>query len=81
MIICPGAINKDKNQSLLVNAVAHIADEFSDWQVYIYGKGKKKDEQALSKLIASRKLAGRVLLKGYAELKDAYILMRHHCLQ
>lgn len=33
VIICPGAINKDKNQLLLVNAFAHIADEFSDlWQ-------------------------------------------------
>jgi glycosyltransferase involved in cell wall biosynthesis len=72
VIICPCAINKDKNQTLLVEAFARIAGEFPDWQVHIYGKGKKKDEQALSRLIASRKLTERVLLKGYADLKEAY---------
>jgi glycosyltransferase involved in cell wall biosynthesis len=71
-IICPGAINKDKNQSLLVDAFAGIADEFPDWQVHIYGRGKAKDEAAIAKRIKSRRLEGRILLKGYADLAEAY---------
>ena len=72
VIICPGAINNDKNQALLVDAFASIAGEFPDWQVHIYGKGKVKDEVALMKRIKSHKLEGRVMLKGYADLTDAY---------
>ena len=72
VIICPGAINNDKNQALLVDAFASIAGEFPDWQVHIYGKGKVKDEVALMKRIKSHKLEGRILLKGYANLTDAY---------
>ena len=72
VIICPGAINNDKNQALLVDVFASIAGEFPDWQVHIYGKGKVKDEVALMKRIKSHKLEGRILLKGYANLTDAY---------
>ena len=71
-VICPGAINKDKNQVLLVDAFAKIAAEFPDWQVYIYGKGKAKDEAALMKRIKSCKLEGRIKLKGYADLTEPY---------
>ena len=72
VIICPGAINKDKNQALLVDSFAKIAAEFPDWQVHIYGKGKAKDEAALLKQIKFHKLEGRILLKGYADLTDSY---------
>ena len=72
IIICPGAINKDKNQSLLINAFAELAEEFPDWQVHIYGKGKPKAETALLKLIASKGLSVRVLFKGYADLARPY---------
>ena len=72
VIICPGAINNDKNQALLVDAFASIAGEFPDWQVHIYGKGKTKDEVALMKRIKSHKLEGRVLLKGYADLSEPF---------
>ena len=71
-IICPGAINRDKNQQLLVDAFAAVADEFPDWQVHIYGRGKAKAEAALKSRIESLKLEGRILLKGYADLTDAY---------
>ena len=72
IILCPGAINADKNQSLLVDAFADIADEFPDWQVHIYGKGKPKDEAALLKRILAKCLNNRVLLKGYADLSEPY---------
>ena len=72
VVICPGAINKDKNQALLVDAFAEIAPEFPDWEIHIYGKGKAKDESALARRIRSHNLERRVLLKGYADLTEAY---------
>ena len=72
IIICPGAINADKNQSLLVDAFAEVSDGFPDWQVHIYGRGKAKDEAALLKRITAKRLGNRILLKGYAELSAPY---------
>ena len=72
IILCPGAINADKNQSLLVDAFAGLAREFPGWEVHIYGRGKAKDEAALSRLIAEKGLENRILLKGYADLTEAY---------
>jgi glycosyltransferase involved in cell wall biosynthesis len=72
IILCPGAINADKNQSLLVDAFADIADEFHDWQVHIYGKGKPKDETALLKRIEAKGLKNRIFMKGYTDLSEPY---------
>lgn len=72
IILCPGAINADKNQSLLVDAFAAVADKFPDWRVCIYGRGKVKDEAALFKRIAARGVENRVSLKGYADLSGLY---------
>ena len=71
-ILCPGAINADKNQSLLVDAFAEVADEFPDWRVHVYGRGKAKDEAALLKRIELKRLANRILFKGYADLFEPY---------
>ena len=73
IILCPGAINADKNQSFLVDAFAVVADEFPDWQVHIYGHGKAKEEAALIKRVAAKGLTERVLLKGYADLFEPYV--------
>ena len=72
IILCPGAINADKNQSLLVDSFAAVADEFPDWQVHIYGRGKAKDEAELLKRIVAKGLTERILLKGYADLAEPY---------
>jgi glycosyltransferase involved in cell wall biosynthesis len=72
IILCPGAINADKNQSLLVDAFAVVADEFPDWQVHIYGRGKAKEEAALIKRVAAKGLTERVLFKGYADLSEPF---------
>jgi glycosyltransferase involved in cell wall biosynthesis len=72
VILCPGAINADKNQLLLVDSFADVADEFPDWQVHIYGRGKPKDETALSNRIKIKGLMNRILLKGYADLSEPY---------
>ena len=62
----------DKNQSLLVDAFADVADEFPDWQVHIYGRGKEKDESALLKRISAKRLKNRIFMKGYADLSEPY---------
>ena len=72
IILCPGAINADKNQSLLVDAFADVAAEFPDWQVHIYGRGKAKDEAALLKRISAKGLKNRIFMKGYADLSEPY---------
>ena len=72
IILYPGAINTDKNQSLLVDAFAAVVDEFPDWQVHIYGCGKAKDETALLRRIKTKGLTNRILLKGYADLSEPY---------
>lgn len=72
VILYPGALNKDKNQALLVKAFAKVAKEFPEWQVHIYGKGKEREVQALKRLIARYNLSDRVLLKGYADLARPY---------
>ena len=72
IILCPGAINADKNQSLLVDAFAAVTAEFPDWQVHIYGKGKAKEEAALKKKIDSYALRDKIVLKGYADLEEPY---------
>lgn len=61
IILCPGAINKDKNQILLIKAFAAIADEFHGWEVHIYGDGKY-----------DLPIHPRVKAMGYADLSNAY---------
>ena len=61
IILCPGALNKDKNQKLLVDAFRTIAADFPDWEVHLYGKGKP-----------IFKPHPQVKLKGYADLAEPY---------
>lgn len=42
IILYPGALNKDKNQKLLVEAFRKISKDFPDWEVHLYGRGKLK---------------------------------------
>lgn len=72
MILCPGAINRDKNQSLLVDAFASIAADFPEWKVHIYGKGSAKEENSLRRRIERRSLSGKVELMGYGDLAGPY---------
>lgn len=61
IILCPGALNKDKNQKLLVEAFRTIAADFPDWEVHLYGKGKP-----------TFKPHPQVKLMGYADLAEPY---------
>lgn len=61
IVLCPGALNKDKNQKLLVDAFRTIAADFPDWEVHLYGKGKP-----------TFKPHPQVKLMGYADLAEPY---------
>ena len=60
-IIYPAAINKDKNQRLLVEAFRSIADDFPEWEVHLYGKGKPRFRPH-----------PRVRLMGFADLEKPF---------
>ena len=40
-ILYPAAVNRLKNQLLLVKAFARLAEEFPDWEVHLYGDSRK----------------------------------------
>ena len=61
IILCPGALNKDKNQKLLVDAFRTIAADFPDWEVHLYGNGK-----------ATFKTHPQVKMMGFGELSQPY---------
>ena len=69
IVICPGAINDDKNQQLLIRAFAKIRIDFPDWQVEFYGSGSMSNERHLLQ-IAGRNEAIR--FKGFCDLREAY---------
>lgn len=61
-IIGIGRLTKQKNFELLINAFEKIKDEYSDYELIIYGDGEEKD--SLTKLIDSKKMSNRVTLAG-----------------
>lgn len=60
-VICPAAINKDKNQKLLADAFRTIAADFPDWEVRFYGKGEPTFGPH-----------PQMKLMGYADLAEPY---------
>ena len=62
VIVNVGRLHPQKNQKLLIDAFALIADEIPEYTLEIYGDGDLKDE--LQKQIDDLKLANRVFLKG-----------------
>ena len=72
VILCPGAINKDKNQVLLVKSFAAVADEFPGWRIHVYGSGRERIMKSLRRKIESCGLSERIVLKGYSDLAGPY---------
>ncbi len=64
-IISVARLYPQKNQKMMIEAFAKIADEFPDWQLVIFGEGPLRAE--LESLVFSFKLEGRVLLPGRTE--------------
>lgn len=61
VILCPGALNKDKNQKFLVDSFRTIAADFPGWEVHLYGKGNPNFNPH-----------PQVKLMGYADLAGPY---------
>ena len=64
-IISVARLYPQKNQKMMIEAFAKIADEFPDWQLVIFGEGPLRS--SLELLIKSLQLEGRVLLPGRTE--------------
>lgn len=64
-IISVARLYPQKNQKMMVEAFAKIADEFPDWQLVIFGEGPLRS--SLELLVKSLQLNERVLLPGRTE--------------
>ena len=72
-IICPAALNRDKNQMLLIDAFACVAGEFPEWRIVLYGTGKQSYENKLRERVKTAGLESRVEFAGYVDdLSEAY---------
>lgn len=61
-IVNIGRLHEQKNQKLLINAFAKIADRIPDYVLEIYGEGELKEE--LEEIIRKHNLEQRVYLRG-----------------
>lgn len=67
VILTMGRLAPQKNQKLLIDAFAELADEYPEWNIHIYGKGPLEDD--IRSRIDSLGLNNRVQLFGFT--KDA----------
>jgi len=77
LIVYPAALNKDKNQELLIRSFATVAREFPEWALELYGSGKPSETKRLQSLLDTLErrtpgLRGRVCFMGYRDLHGAY---------
>jgi GalNAc-alpha-(1->4)-GalNAc-alpha-(1->3)-diNAcBac-PP-undecaprenol alpha-1,4-N-acetyl-D-galactosaminyltransferase len=71
-IIAVGRLTSQKGFDLLIEAFSRIAERYPDWSLKILGEGPAR--AALEHLIASKRLAGRVILAGWQ--KDPTTVLR-----
>ena len=66
IILYPAAaVNRVKNQKLLIEAFALLAEEFPDWRVRLLGRDSAAYAKQCRKLIARKGLADRIELAGF----------------
>jgi len=53
IIVYPAAVNKDKNQRLLLAAFSTLTNEFPNWRLELYGKGTKNGHCDLREVYAN----------------------------
>lgn len=64
-IISVGRLYPQKNQKMMIQAFAKIADDFPEWQLVIYGEGPLRESLVL--IVESLEMQDRVLLPGRTE--------------
>jgi glycosyltransferase involved in cell wall biosynthesis len=62
VIVTVGRLDENKNQAMLIHAFSHIASEFPNMNLVIYGDGECKEK--LEDLVRSKNLMDRVTLPG-----------------
>ena len=60
VVLYPAAINKSKNQLLLVKAFARIAADFPEWELHLYGKAVPKYGERCRTAAGAWLKAGRI---------------------
>jgi glycosyltransferase involved in cell wall biosynthesis len=78
-LISVGRLHPQKQYELLIEVFAKVADEFEDWDLWIWGEGSERS--MLTDKIAELNLAGRVFLPGQTKAvwdemasADAFVL-------
>ena len=61
------ALNKIKNQKLLIEAFARLSADFPDWRVRLLGKNSTSYAKACRTLVAKRGLTDRVDIVGFTD--------------
>lgn len=66
-IISVGRLHHQKNQKMMIEAFARVADDFPEWKLVIYGEGPERE--SLESLISNFKfqISSRILLPGRSE--------------
>lgn len=75
-LVCVGTVNPNKNQRLVVEAFASLADRFPDWDVELWGKADERYARPLHEYIKKHQLEGRVFFKGLTKNVDGDIYRR-----
>jgi len=61
-IVLVGRIDENKNQRMLIEVFADIANDYSDWSVSLYGDGE--DSDTLKKYVKEKGLENQIRFKG-----------------
>ena len=64
LISCVGNVSGRKNQKLLVQAFAALADRYPDWNVEFWGEKSSHYARSMEEEIKAKHLGERILLKG-----------------
>lgn len=75
-LVCVGTVNPNKNQKLVVEAFASLAERFPDWDVEFWGKADERYARPLREYIKKKGLTERVLFKGLTKDVDGDIYRR-----
>ena len=72
-ILYLAAVNKSKNQLLLINAFARIAGKFPDWQLHIYGAANRRYGERCMAAIRRHGLCDRIKMLPFTnDLPSTY---------
>lgn len=80
VIISVGKLDGQKNQKLLINAFASIAEDFPEWRLVIYGEGRERDSlESLIKSLSPTLPRKEGVLNGYENSISNRILLPGRC--